>query len=343
MSRKKRLSKTNIFIACEGTQTEYWYFKAIKEILDEADDFALTIYPDKNDKEESSRKHVKTDTIHTDHNSLCKKAIEKLSNNFCDEAWLVFDKDGHAGIENTFQEAQKQGINIAFSSISFEHWVLLHFEKNATSFVKSDCKDSKKHYLYCGTNQHEADCQGTRCVAGHIRLKKYIANYDKSGGNLYTQIGKRQSVAFENAAWLRWRQQDEIQKTGGKIYTINPYSDVDILLKRLFKIEEHIIWGNLNETASFSLFSLKVTGDAFKIHLTIKNNGKSSEKLTTHNFFLTDENLTQSPLNMEKFVLISSLETVSFTLILPVELSKMGFFNFQFDNYRLIMALYTEG
>ena len=29
MNRRKRISKTNIFIACEGTQTEYWYFKAI--------------------------------------------------------------------------------------------------------------------------------------------------------------------------------------------------------------------------------------------------------------------------------------------------------------------------
>ncbi len=339
MSRKKRLSKTNIFIACEGTQTEYWYFKAIKEILDEADDFALTIYPDKNDKEENSRKQSKSDKIYTDHNSLCQKAIEKLSNNFCDEAWLVFDKDGHLGIENTFDEAQKAGVHIAFSSIAFEHWVLLHFEKNDKSFIKSDCKDAKKHYLYCGTGKNEADCQGTRCVAGHIRLKKYIADYDKSGGNLYVQIGNRQLIAFENAAWLRWQKQNDIQKAVGKIYTINPYSDVDFLLKRLFKIEENIVWGNLNETVVFNNFLIFVTHNTSNIHVKITNIGKSSEKLMAHHFFLSDENLNQSPINMVDFVLIPARETDSFTLTPSVFLPELGFLNFQFDNSRLMIAL----
>jgi hypothetical protein len=339
MSRKKRLSKTNIFIACEGTHTEYWYFKAIKELLDEGDHFALTIYPDKNDKEESSRKQAKTDKTYTDHNSLCQKAIEKLSNNFCDEAWLVFDKDGHLGIDNTFEEAQKAGVNIAFSSIAFEHWVLLHFEKNETSFVKSDCKDAKKHYLYCGTGKHEADCQGTRCVAGHIRSKSYMANYDKSGGNLYAQIGERQPIAFENAAWLRWRKQADIQAAKGKIHTINPYLDVDVLLKHLFKIEDNIVWANLNETISFNHFLINVSGDTSNVRLTITNNGKSSEKLTADHFFLSDDNLQQLPLSMENFVLIPSRETVSFTLTPSVYLAQMGFFNFKFEGSRLIISI----
>lgn len=339
MSRKQRLSKTNIFIACEGTQTEYWYFKAIKEQLDEGDDFALTIYPDKNDKEESSRKQTRTDKIYTDHNSLCKKAIEHLSNNFCDEAWLVFDKDGHLGIDKTFAEAQKAGVRIAFSSISFEHWVLLHFEKNDTAFAKSDCKDAKKHYLYCGTGKHEADCQGLRCVAGHIRLKNYRANYDKSGGNLYAQISKRQLIAFENAAWLRWRKQTDIQEADGKIYTINPYSDVDVLLKQLFKIEETIVWGNLNDPISFKHFSICVTNERINLLVKIANNGKSSEKLTTHHFFLSDENLNQSPLNIENFVVIPTQETRSFILTPSVFITKKRFFNFIFDDSRLIVAL----
>jgi RloB-like protein len=339
MSRKKRLSKTNIFIACEGTQTEYWYFKAIKEVLDEADDFALTIYPDKNDKEEHSRRQSKNDKIYTDHNSLCQKAIEKLTNNFCDEAWLVFDKDGHLGIENTFEEAQNAGIHIAFSSIAFEHWVLLHFEKNDNPFVKSDCKDAKKHYLYCGTGKHEADCQGKRCVAGHIRLKGYIADYDKSGGKLYAQISKHQLIAFENAAWLRWRKQADIQKVNGKIYTLNPYSDVDVLLKRLFKIEENIVWGNLNETVTFAHFSVRIEKNTSNLSITITNKGKSSEKLTAEYFFLSDENLNQSLLSMEDFVLIPSQETVTFILTPTVILSKYGFLNFKFGSSRLIIVL----
>jgi hypothetical protein len=339
MSRKKRLSKTNIFIACEGTQTEYWYFKALKEQLDEGEDFALTIYPDKNDKEENSRKQVKTNKTYTDHHSLCQKAMEQLSNNFCDEAWLVFDKDGHLGIENTFETAQKAGVHIAFSSIAFEHWVLLHFEKNDKDFAKSDCKDAKKHYLYCGTGKHEADCQGAKCVAGHIRLKNYSVDYDKSGGKLYAQISPYQSTAFENAAWLRWRKQADIQQVNGKIYTINPYSDVDILLKRLLKIEENIIWGELNETVAFNPFSVTVQLEASNILIRLMNNGKSSEKLTTDNFFISDDKGNKSSLNMDNFILIPSRQSMSFILTLSVFLPKNSFLNFSFDNNRLIIAL----
>lgn len=290
MSRKKRYIKTNIFIACEGTKTEYWYFKKIKEELDEGDDFTLTVYPDKSDKEaESRRKQEKNEKIYTDHGTLCKKAIEKLSNNFCDEAWLVFDKDEHLGIENTFEEAHKAGVHIAFSSVSFEHWVLLHFEKNEHPFEKSECKDAKKHYLECGTNKHEADCQGERCVGGHIRRQKYIADYDKSSGNLYNQISGRGQIAFENAAWLRHQKQSEIEANKGKFYSINPYSDVDILLKRLFKVNEDIVWGNLDETVVFSRFSLRIVRDSTKIYFEITNNGKASEKLVADNFFLSDD------------------------------------------------------
>lgn len=64
-----------------------------------------------------------------------------------------------------------------------------------------------------------------------------------------------------------------------------------------------------------------------------------AKKLTAHNFFISDEKLEQSPLNLEGFVLILTMETVSFTLTPSVLLPKMGFFNFQFDNNRLVLAL----
>ena len=182
------------------------------------------------------------------------------------------------------------------------------------SFAKSDCKDDKKHYLYCGTGKHEADCQGTKCVAGHIRRKEYITNYDKSNGNLYARIGDRQAVAFENAAWLRWKKQKDLHAANGQIYAINPYSDVDILLKRLFKIEQNIVWGNLNETISFGRFSVYVSINAQNIQLQIMNTGKSSEKLTANHFFITDENGYKSPLNLETFIFLGNLESEDFDL-----------------------------
>jgi hypothetical protein len=114
---------------------------------------------------------------------------------------------------------------------------------------------------------------------------------------------------------------------------------VDILLKRLFKIEENIVWGNLNETVTFSHFSIHITYNTPNIDVKITNNGKSSEKLTAYNFFLTDENLTQFPLDIENYALISSGETVSFVLIPLEPLSKCCFFNFKFNGSRLVIGL----
>ncbi|MDR0932624.1 MAG: RloB family protein [Victivallales bacterium] len=51
-----------------------------------------------------------------------------------DETWIVFDHDGHNILENgrknvpqVFKRAGNAKIKIAFSSISFETWILMHF------------------------------------------------------------------------------------------------------------------------------------------------------------------------------------------------------------------------
>jgi hypothetical protein len=123
---KKRFSPKSIFIACEGKNTERLYFEKIKEIK-ECDDFysfSLTVYPDRNEDK------AKSDAI-----GLINEAIERV--NQFDELWVVFDKDGYTKHKEAFELAKSNGINVCFSSISFETWVLLHFELNCNSFEKS--------------------------------------------------------------------------------------------------------------------------------------------------------------------------------------------------------------
>lgn len=157
--RKRRVSPRTIFIACEGTNTEPNYFKGINEAIEDDEEFVITVYPDKNEK--NPKQHAI---------GLVLEAQSRIED--FDEVWAVFDKDGYTKHQEAFAKAAeefdikegnnivKKKVNIAFSSIAFEHWVLLHFERNQTGFIKSECKGEDKKSLKCGTNTHPNDCQG---------------------------------------------------------------------------------------------------------------------------------------------------------------------------------------
>ena len=255
---KKRFSPTSIFIACEGRNTEPLYFERIAEQVEDDGLLAITIYPDKDTP------NPKTDAL-----NLIREAQSK-GDEF-DEVWVVFDKDGYTKHEEAFELAKNgaREVKIAFSSIAFEHWALLHFKKCDTAFPKSECKDEKEHVLYCGTGQHINDCHGVRCVAGYMREYNFCPDYAKSGSYYFNHFDKRE-IALKNAAWLRYKMHHSINEQNQKIYNINPYTDVDTLVKRLFSINTNYVWTGLNEKIETSDFSIVIekTIDSFKIELT---------------------------------------------------------------------------
>ena len=65
-----------------------------------------------------------------------REAQEGLEDGVYESTWAVFDKDYHPEHKEAFklakQEIDENKVNIAFSSISFEQWILLHFEKTIT-------------------------------------------------------------------------------------------------------------------------------------------------------------------------------------------------------------------
>lgn len=197
---KKRTPPLSIFIACEGSNTEPLYFEKLNEIMEDDDNYpyAITVYPDKEVDD-----NPKTDAI-----GLINVAIERKED--FDELWVVFDKDGYTKHKEAFELAKANKINIAFSSISFETWVLLHFERNNNSFAKSANIINEKF--------HNNDT--------------YLGDYAKSGDyNIYPKIETKTKTAFENASWLRnWINIEYDQCT---IYEVNPYTDIDFLVKKL--------------------------------------------------------------------------------------------------------------
>ncbi len=199
-----------------------------------------------------------------------REAQQGLEERIYDEVWAVFDKDGHPKHQEAFELAEQiiegKKVNIAFSSIAFEQWLLLHFEKNKSAFYKSECKENKEPLL-CGTSSFSKDCYGEKCVIGYLRIANYLPDYTKGRtSNVYALVKKMTLAALENAAWLRHQLKDDITKT--PVYELNPYTNVDVLVKRLLEIDEETIWTSLGE-------KLEVNG----IELYFQKNDKNSIKV----------------------------------------------------------------
>lgn len=267
MSRK-RDTIYNILIVCEGAQTEPNYFRGIREEVirtgvwpekvniqirpkRDLDGEAEENYPSKH-KQPRNKRQLRAGTgsvpeagIEDDYKAFpirfVREAQKGLEDGTFNEAWAVFDKDYHPRHAEAFQLAETliegKKVNIAFSSIAFEHWVLLHFERNTTQFLKSECKGSDKKPLKCGTGVNSGDCNGSNCVIGYLKARQYLSDYSKNANiDLYALLRDHTLAAIEHSSWVRSRI------FGKPIYTLNPYTNVDLLVKRLLRIENQWIW-----------------------------------------------------------------------------------------------------
>ncbi|MCJ0932942.1 RloB family protein [Virgibacillus halodenitrificans] len=112
-TKNKKINK-DIYIFCEGTETEKNYFNALKQLIK-----LPTLKVKVKGTGQSNKKLLDYAVNHT-----------KSKNNI-NSIWIVYDKD-HIHIQeikHTFKLANKKGIEVAFSNFSFEIWLLLHYEK----------------------------------------------------------------------------------------------------------------------------------------------------------------------------------------------------------------------
>lgn len=111
--RKARKRKRRFAIFCEG-QTEREYFRSFPEV-------SVTVYPPR-------------DPV-GDRKKLLKDALRLIRQEDYDEVWMVFDLDytparGSTQIEafeRTIREAEKAGLEVAWSVDAFELWFCLHY------------------------------------------------------------------------------------------------------------------------------------------------------------------------------------------------------------------------
>lgn len=178
-----------IRILCEGKKSEPTYFRGmIKEYRIKG---AQAVKP----KDHSPLGIIKAAKEEIKKAKRAKIPAEDI------EVWAVFDKDQHANLENAIEMARNIGVNVAFSNVCFEFWILLHHEKGTKPF--SNCDE----------------------IISHIR-KNYDSDYLKSDEHYYEKLKDKIDDAVKNNKWLldtHWKF--EIQD-GTKITDLNPYTDV---------------------------------------------------------------------------------------------------------------------
>lgn len=298
-------SRYSILIICEGENTEPLFFNSIRDgiINKEFDvDVVLTISPEPRVETQEKLKPVK-------HKKKRKKralkqakgeepevitgapplkwvneGIKQLKNGTYNEVWVVFDHDDHPTRKEAFDKAEENIINdqkvrIAFSSRSFEYYLLLHFERLFKSFPKTECKEDKTS-INCGSRDHHDDCMGEICINGYARAKEYWSG-SKNNSSMFPIIKDKIEIAFENSAWLRF--QSEIRQNDTPIYDRNPYVTTDLLVGRLTNPLKNWMWISIDSEIN-GLFIFNVEG----LYFGIRNISSNTIIIKENSFFIRD-------------------------------------------------------
>jgi hypothetical protein len=222
------------------------------------------------------------------------------------EGWAVYDLDGHPAQERAHELSLTEPvIRLAFSGVAIEHWFLLHFVRDGTPYLKS----------------------------AHVPLDAHIPGYAKDTKgriDVFRHTRPRLEIALENAGWLR-----TINATNpAPFYTINPFVDMDRLIKRLYGREEEISWGELGA------------------HLTIRNLGVIVERagITTTVRIVNLSGVGLMSIQIGIYMLGENRERIDYdrpNVFIPpgdpfywqADIQSPGLLNLTFDNHRLIVAV----
>lgn len=259
MSKTKNI-KRSLYILTEG-HTEEAYFSRIKEIMGDEDEWKYSVTVEVREIVDGS----KQDPV-----GMVREARQSTKD--YSEVWVVFDKDSWGDDINrdsknleAIELAHKSKIKVAFSGISFEEWVLLHFERSITAFQRSDCesRSSRKNPVVC-------TCNGTICASTYIK-QNYYPTYQKGKAKLYDDLSNRRDIALEFAAWLKFQNSPLTN-----YHLLNPYTDVDNLVAQLFELPI-ICYVGINQ-----LFSFEEIGFCVTSHSTANNTVNISIQTTNN-------------------------------------------------------------
>ena len=297
MARRIRSILKTLVVLCEGEKTEPYYLEQLKNYVGKKTPFDnIAIYPEIKTK---AIKHtgkearpvkklkkggddirpyiVKTEKKAADYHKfksfplrVVREAVLFKDENGSTEAWVVFDRDGHSKVEETFTYARENDIQIAFSARSLEEWFLCHFERNAYAFPKTICQQCDNFLR--GKKDVKTHCNGDNCLVGRL-LGRFMHDYKKNAEDVFVKYSvSNMRTAFINASWTRSPSQDK------NIWERNPYTNFDRLIdavvdeqiKNDLKINQNFKWFALN--TELDLFTLKQKSEKYSLETSSEKN-----------------------------------------------------------------------
>ncbi len=226
--------------------------------------------------------------------------------------------------EKFFKPDEESGIqlNLAYSCLAFEFWLILHFERINTPFLWVDkgkpkaidvaaylctIKPGYEKGYFDQQTKKEKPCHAYNCL--YQNKNKYPQTKDDEW-----QVLMRIFTAIQNAEWLRLQMQSTLERQSGKWWEVNPYiKGMDDLMKELLNIKplgQSIEYFGLSVQFSFdikkSLLIFRavtndekrfVVGIAQESCFEIKNgSGQTFLPLFSKNTYLPNDN---TPINLQ--------------------------------------------
>jgi hypothetical protein len=323
VGREANVSKRTdhkFIIFCEG-ETEENYFKGIGESWTLLAFCAPTISIKCLKPSDNTAKGLLLEALQTIHTRTTSNNIKQQIIPDYDQIWVVFDADEHdeqlaplfgdnpksfllplSTQEEWLFDKYFEYIQIAFSNRAFEHWILLHFERNTCKFAKTECKTAKETHG-CALEertikqQQYLDCLGKVCTVGYLRQKKYHPQYQKGDWRRkkdnkeknktpYCFEGLKDSTVYgdltqEKLAFQKMRNAIENAQylrhfSNAPRPMANPYTDLDKLIGAIIRYEPVITWGKFGEKITRHNWQILIEQNSKTLNVTICNCSKKA-------------------------------------------------------------------
>ena len=125
--------KRLIVILCEGRETEWNYFQAIRS---------------KKRRCNAKIEIIPGDKFGANPKNMLEHALKIKKKDEPDDIWLVLDHDNRSKINEIIQEMKNAGFNVALSNPCFELWFLLHYSNSSSNLTSEQAKNElKKKYI----------------------------------------------------------------------------------------------------------------------------------------------------------------------------------------------------
>ena len=324
--------KYTVLIVCEGQNTEPAYFSKFETYLNSnysheyPKGISFTIFPfppeetqirneadqfttrTKNKKELQNPEKIINDDIEDQYRPeptrWVRYAQKKAENSGFNEVWSVFDYDNRADdeIKTAFDLADNEEfdfgkVKIAFSSYSFEYWLLLHYELFEKNLIASECKDENRDEINCGdaTCAHPNNCKGIYCLGGYLRSQLYdVGFYNKTKDSTFPALIDKIKIARYNSVYVRHLPKN----TGLETWTIKPITTMDKLIDGLTKEPNLIYWHYEKGKIALKNIEIKASKNEKYIQVEIIRKSTSSFILPSGKIKILDLVYNEIPINV---------------------------------------------